>query len=399
MNILLANKFFYLNGGSERVFFQERDFLLRNGIKVIDFSMEDPRNFYSPYSSFFISQIDYKNSSGLINNVKSGANFIHSSESVKKIKKLITKEKPHIAHLHNIYHQITPAIIPVLHEYGVKIILTLHDGKLICPSYLMLDKGNICTSCAGRYFWRSMTRNCQGSYMRGALFMLEGFWHKWKRSYQLVDLFIAPSQFLADLTRLRIPENKIIILHNGINTDAPPPHPQDAGYALYFGRLSREKGVETLLKAHHLLSNGIELKIVGTGPLEDKLRSKFPSVEFLGHLEGDALNNAIVHSSFAIVPSEVNENCSMVILEAMAMGKPVIGSRIGGIPEQIEDGETGLLFEMGNAKDLASKIQFLMKNHPTRIDMGKAARKKLEAEYSLTDHCRNLLKAYENILK
>jgi len=151
MKVLLANKFFFLHGGSERVFFQERDFLLAQGVQVVDFSMEDSRNFPSSYSAFFASNIDYYASKGIFAKVKQGVKFVHSPEAVNKLERLVEKERPAIAHLHNIYHQLTPSIIPVLKKHGVKVLLTLHDGKLICLSYLMLARGKIYTACkAGR---------------------------------------------------------------------------------------------------------------------------------------------------------------------------------------------------------------------------------------------------------
>jgi len=240
MKILLANKFFFLSGGSERVYFQERDFLIDQGVQVLDFSMEGSRNFYSPYSGFFVSNVDYHNPGSFWNKIRQGGDFIHSKEAVERIERLVQKEKPDLAHLHNIYHQISPSIIQVLKKRGVKVVLTLHDGKLICPSYLMLNKGEICTACAGQYFWKTVATRCQNSMSRALLLMLEAYWHKWKGSYELVDLFIAPSMFIAELISRRVPRERIRVLHNGINPDEFIPYHQDEGYGLYFGSLSME---------------------------------------------------------------------------------------------------------------------------------------------------------------
>lgn len=393
----MANKFFFLNGGSERVFFQERDFLLKRGAKVIDFSMNDPRNFPSPYSSFFVSNIDYRSSSGSWNRICQGGKLIHSPGAMEKTKKIVRMEKPDIAHLHNIYHQLTPSIIPLLKKHGVKTVLTLHDGKLICPGYSMLNKGEICTACAGRHFWKSATKRCQDSLAQGVLLMLEAYWHKWRGSYQAIDLFIAPSRFMADLTSRRIPRERIRVLHNGVRVDEFTPNYQDEGYCLYFGRLSKEKGIETLLGVRKSIADKLSLKIVGTGPIEEELCEKYPETEFLGYRQGDELNDIIAKSAFVIVPSEWYENCSMVVLEAMAMGKPVIGSRMGGIPEQVEDGKTGMLFEAGNAEELKEKLLFLSQNPDARKEMGQAARRKTEQEYSMESHCRKLCDIYDEL--
>ena len=395
--VLLANKFFFLNGGSETVFFQERDFLKKKGFQVVDFSMADSRNFNSPYSNFFIQNIDFHQNSNIWNKLTQAARFIHSAEAVSNIEKLIQQEQPSIAHLHNIYHQLTPSIIPVLKKHGVKIILTLHDGKLICPSYLMLNKGKICIACEGKKFWEPITLRCQNSIMQGFLLSLEAYWHKVHKSYEDVDLFLSPSRFLANLVSKRFPPSQIKVLHNGIDHEKYQPTGKDKGYALYFGRLSKEKGVSSLLEAHQRMNSDLQLKIVGTGPLEKKFCQEYPNVDFLGFKNGEELNEIISSSSFIVVPSEWYENCSMVILEAMAFGKPIIASRIGGIPEQVEDGETGFLFEAGNVNDLASKMKIMSENHSMRVLFGENARKKLVRNYSLNKHCHDLLDIYQNI--
>lgn len=398
MKILFINKFFYLNGGSEKVFFQERSFFKNKGYHIVDFSMKDKRNFTSAFENDFVPNIEFQKSGNTVKKICQAVSFVHSPVSVRRIKKLILEEKPEIAHLHNIYHQLTPSIIPVLKSYGIKIIMTLHDYKMICPSYLALNDGKICNACQGRFFLKPIILNCQDSFYKSALMSMEAFFHKWKKSYGSVDLFIAPSQFMATHTAQRIPAEKIKVLRNGVDIDAYHPEYNDDEYALYFGRLSKEKGIKTLLKATRLLKNNLPLKIVGTGPLEIELRKQYPDAEFLGYKTGDELKRLISRAAFVIVPSEWYENCSMVVLEAMAFGKPVIGSKIGGIPEQVEDGETGFLFDMENTHELADKMILLWSDKILRRRLGKNARKKLENEYALNDHCQNLKSIYKDLL-
>ena len=400
MKILIVNKFFYLKGGAERVFFQEREFLINNGIKVIDFSMHDPRNFLSEYSSYFVSHIDYHAANGFRDKVKNALKFIHSPEAVRKIRALIQKEKPDLAHLHNIYHQLTPSIIHPLKEHGVKVVLTLHDGKLICPTYLMLDRElKPCLECRGRYFYKPFFKNCANSRLQSLLLMVEAYWHKFFKSYDKVDLFISPSRFLAEVVSQRIPREKIMVLRNGIDLEEYRPTYEDGGYVLYFGRLSREKGVETLLKAHREVAGEIPLKIVGTGPIEAELKAKYPKAEFLGYRAGEELKSLVARASFVVVPSECYENCPMTVLEAMALGKPIIASRIGGIPELVEDGKTGLFFEAGNVEELKEKMLSLWRDRELRDEMGRAAREKAEREFSLERHCEELLRIYKKLLE
>jgi len=387
-----------MNGGSESVFFQERDYLINHGDRIFDFSMHDDKNFESEYASSFIPNIDFRISDGAFDKIKKGFAFIHSSEAVKKLGQLLQKEEVEIAHLHNIYHQLTPSIIPVLKKHGVRVVMTLHDYKLICPSYLALSKKGICVQCEGHKFWNPFLMNCQKSRSQGLLLSLEAFWHKWKGSYDSVDLFISPSQFLSHLMSMRIPVDKIKILHNGIDVNSYIPEYDDEGYILYFGRLSEEKGINTLLKAHAKLNRSLPLKVAGTGPLLKTMIGLYPDVEFVGYQNGEALSNLIAKAAFVVVPSEWYENCSMVILESMAYGKAVIGSNIGGIPEQIEDGKTGLLFETGSNEDLSNKMSVLASDKELRVRFGKAARIKLENKYSLGEHCKELMKIYEELI-
>ena len=398
MKVLLANKYFFLKGGAERVFFQERDYLKSEGVQVVDFAMTHKDNLPSPFEEHFVSNIDYYDCPNLKSKLAQGVKFIHSLEAVNKISALAAKEKPDIAHLHNIYHQLTPSIIPALKKHGAKVVMSLHDGKLICPAYLMLNQGGICTNCSDGSFWRPFATNCQKAIGRGLLFMLEAYWHKWARSYEQVDLFLTPSFFLKELVSKTLPARRIQVLRNGVELTSFEAVSDDQGYALYLGRLSREKGLETLGEAHKRVETSVPLKVVGTGPLEEKLRMHYPMVEFLGYKTGAELKNILAHCALVVIPSEWYENCSMVVLEAMAMGKPVIGSKVGGIPEQVDDGKTGLLFEMGNADDLAKKMEMLMRDCGLRRKMGEAARRKVEQEYSFAMHGETLIQIYRSLL-
>ncbi|OQY42453.1 MAG: hypothetical protein B6240_13900, partial [Desulfobacteraceae bacterium 4572_87] len=208
-----------------------------------------------------------------------------------------------------------------------------------------------------------------------------------------------PSRFLADIVaKYRIDPARIRVLPNGIDTDTSGYSKEDRNYALFLGRISKEKGVETLLDAYNPAWNGFKLKIVGTGPLMGRLKTRYPDVEFTGNKTGSELEELVRNASFVVAPSECNENGSMSILSAMAFGKPVIASKIGGIPEQVDDNKTGCLFKMGDPGDLAEKMAFLADNKDLRRKMGKAARKKAEEAYSLDLHCQKLIGIYEELL-
>jgi glycosyltransferase involved in cell wall biosynthesis len=401
MKVLFINKFFFPRGGAETVLFQERDFLINHGHSVMDLSMRHPDNLPSEYSKFFVSNVDYhERTRTLRDKARTALNFIHNGAAIRNISIMLSQEKPQVAHLHNIYHQITPAVIPVLKETGVKIVLTLHDFKLLCPSYYMIADERMCNDCKGRHFYYAALRRCKdGSLPKSALLTVEAYWHKLMRSYDMVDLFLAPSRFMAGMmAQYRIDSEKIEFLPNGIDTSQYRPSYADRDYILYFGRLSKEKGLDTLLSAYKALKVGMPLKIVGTGPYEDTLRMQYPEAEFAGYRSGNDLKRLIAEASFTVVPSECAENCSMAILESMAYGKPVVGSNIGGIPEQIEDGKSGLLFEKGNADDLGKKMLRLIQDKSLRREMGEAGRRIVEEKYSLITHCNDLVGIYEKLI-
>ncbi len=409
MKILVINKYFFLNGGSERVFFQEREFMLRKGLQVIDFSMDHEMNRSSEYTDYFIPNIDFAdgpigNQGNIFRKISAGLKFVSNSQARARLKALIKKERPDIAHMHNIYHQLTPSIIPVLKDSGIKTVLTLHDYKLICPVYMMLRNGKICNHCQGRYFWRVARHSCcEGSFSKSILMAIEAYWHKWRKSYDFVDIFVSPSRFLSELLKdSRTEKNKVQVIPNGIELEDLKPNYKDWGYILYFGRITPQKGVETLLRAYEVMSNerGFKIKIVGDGPLLADLSKAYTNsmIEFTGRKTSDELLKLVSQSAFVVVPSQWYENCSMSVLEAMAMGKPVIASNIGGLPEQVEDGKTGFLFEMGNVEELAEKMNILVHDKELRLKMGRAARKKVEKEYSFDVHGQKLLKLYEKLL-
>jgi len=399
LKILLTNKFFFGNGGSETVFFQERDFLVQSGVEVIDFSMRDERNFASPFSEYFVEERSYRTqSAGLVAKVGTAVSFIHSRESVQKISQLIAKEKPDILHCHNIYHQLTPSIMKAAKQLGVKVVLTLHDYKVVCPVYTRLRHGKPCSDCLHGKFSNVARHRCaDGSLGKSMLLYAEAITQKLMGSYEAVDRVVVPSRFMADaVTQWRFPKEKVTLLYNGVDCRGGVGENKDADYILFLGRLSPEKGLLTLAAAH--AGTSVRVIVAGTGPLEHELREQFPGLEFVGHQSGERLQKLIGESSAVVVPSEWYENCPMSILEAMSYSKPVIGSRIGGIPELVADGETGLLFEPGNVAQLRGCLLQMLADPDRRKSMGQAGRERLERQFSLNAHNQALLNIYQELI-
>ena len=396
MKVLIANKFFFRNGGSEVVMFQEREFLRRSGVNVIDFSMVDQRNLESPYREYFVSAVNYTDARGL-SKLSSALTLIHSPRAVRKFADLLDTAKPDIVHCHNIYHQLTPSIIGTAKSRGVPVVLTLHDFKPVCPVYTRLRNGQPCSSCLDDGFFEVVRNRCaNGSFSQSALLYLEATAQRLMGNYENVDLFLAPSEFMRDAVLSRFPASKVVVLRNGVASMPTHGTVSDDEYVLYLGRLSSEKGVETLLRSQEASGGGWRLVVAGSGPGLESLKQRFPRATFMGHLTGPALEKVIAKASTVVTPSEWYENCPMSILEAMASGKPVVASRIGGIPEIVVDGETGLLFTPGDSADLATCLDRLMADSSLRKRMGKAARERAAREYSIESHNTQLMDIYKS---
>jgi glycosyltransferase involved in cell wall biosynthesis len=397
LKLLVANKFFYLKGGAETVMFDEIDLMKRYKVDVIEFSMADPRNRSSKYAPYFVSPKDYRSASW-VSRLRSAFSLVHSREAVNKMSRLIRDEMPDILHCHNIYHQLTPSIIKAASLVRIPIVLTLHDYKIICPVYTRLSNGEVCTKCSnGRYEALLAQRCADGSIVRSGLLWAEARFHAAAGNYRRVDRFIAPSRFMRDAVVPLLGESKVVYIPNGVDTSRIEPSRQDEGFVLYLGRLSPEKGVETLLRAHAADGAAWRLVIVGSGPLLKDLRSRFPLVEFTGHLTGEDLAKRLREASVIVVPSEWQENNPLSILEAMAHAKPIVASHIGGIPELVRHGQTGLLFESKNTQQLSSQIKTMLNDPDLRKKFGNEARKIAEAEYSLERHGAAVLSLYENL--
>lgn len=405
MKILLVNKFFYLKGGSEHVFFRTAELLKNKGHEIIFFSMENPCNFNSADKKYFVKRIDYEHS-GIINKISSSLKLLYSLEAKNKIRVLLKNEHLHLAHLHNIYHQISPSILHSLKEFNLPVIITLHDYKMVCASHALLANGKICQACKGGRYYECLVKKCvRDSRMKSLINTIEMYLHQnILHIYDLVDIFISPSRFL----KLKLEEmgfkGKIVYLPNFVNlNEFKPKFGWEEKSVVYLGRLSKEKGLFPLIDAARNVK-AVSFKIIGDGPiksiLEEKVKKEnIKNVYFLGYKTGEELKDEIRRSMFIVLPSECVENNPMSIIEGFALGKPALGSRIGGIPELIRDNITGLTFQVGNEDDLSLKIEYLVSNPDEIIEMGKNARLYVEQELSTEKHYQGLMQIYRQLIE
>lgn len=406
----MVDKFYYVKGGAERYMFELAEILKEKGHTVIPFSMQSPNNFQTPYEKYFVSHLNFHSKSkkeAIRIGIRSLGRIFYSLEAKKKLERLIAETRPDIAHLHMIDHQISPSILPVFRTFKIPVVQTVHTYKLVCPTYRLyhMGKGKICEKCLHGGYWKALLEKChKNSFFATLLVVLEMYFHKLLQIYEReVDRFLVPSRFMGQkLVEGNIPEQKVQHVFYTIRVDQYPFQLNGEPYFVYYGRLSEEKGLMTLLRA---VEEGIPipLRIVGDGPQKAKLEEyvrerEIPNVHFDGNLHGEALLQKVSWARFVVVPSEWYENSPLVIYEAFSMGKPVIGSHIGGIPELITHGKDGFLFPPGDVQALRQWI-FHLSSHPEILPrMGKYAREKAEREFSPQSHYAKLIEIYTELL-
>ncbi len=406
MRIVQANKFHFIKGGAERYYIDVSQRLAERGHEVIPFAMRHPRNLESVHASYFVREVDYHGGLGVWQKLRAGARSIYSRETVRQVRRLVRAQHPQIAHMHNIYHQISPSLIATLHSLGIPMVHTLHDYKVVCPGYLMMTPEGICECCKGGKYFNVVRHRClMNSTAASWVGFIEATLHEWLKTYHKVSLFLCPSRFLLEkVAEFGLPREKLVHFPYFLPLDQYRPETKPSDYFIYLGRLSREKGIATLLEAVRRRQGGrMTCRILGEGPLESSLKQKasdwgLANVEFSGYLQGEALHDVIRGAAFTVVPSEWYENLPFAVLESFALGTPVVGARNGGIPEMVLHGETGLVFEPGNPEDLAAALEEMEVNPARTVAMGEAARELVARRYSPGPHLERLEEIYGQVI-
>lgn len=380
MKILLVNKFHYRKGGAETYYLTVGSELERMGHEVAYFSMKHPNNLPCKWDRYFVTQREYNDVKNPLSAVRDGIALIYSPEAKRNFQALCEEFRPDVVHLNNVHRQITLSVLdaPYLKEHHVPVFYTAHDYVTICPGYLMLDgEGRVCDACLedGKYRHCIENRCVKGSRAKSALAALEASFNRSHHSNERINRVIAPSRFMrSKLIEGGWPEGKVVALQNfaddailarasGVADDVTD---RESPYLLFFGRLSAEKGVDVLLRAFDAaapsLPRDMRLIVVGDGPDATEFRELAASldsasrIEFAGYQTGDALQTYVERASLAIASSRCRENMPYSIVEAFAAGTPVVGTRIGGIPELVTDSVTGFACEPGDVATMADAM-------------------------------------------
>jgi glycosyltransferase involved in cell wall biosynthesis len=394
-----VNKFYWRKGGSEAVFFGEKELLESHGHNVWPFSMHSSENIESEFSRYFVDEVDYE-STRSIDKIKNASKIIYSFDARKSMEKLLGDFTPDIAQFHIFQHQISVSAFGPLRKRGIPIILTVHDLKPMCANYRMYVDGKVCEACKGGKYYNCFKNRCsQGSAAKSLINTVEMYFHHARGYYDWVDRYIVLSRFFLDkMVEWGFPAEKMSYLPNYVDCNGLPVAEGDGEHVLYFGRLSNEKGVDQVLDEARA-NPDIPHVIAGTGPSEDNLKARvteesIDNVEFVGFQSGQALADLIANSRLTVISSVVYENCPMSVLESYAHGTPVVGASIGGIPELIEEGVDGATFEGGNIAQFAQAVRRFWDDPVLARQAGMAGRKKVEQKFSKEAHYEGLMSIY-----
>ncbi len=408
MRILMCNGFYYLRGGSEKYMFELTKLLQSHGHEVIPFSMKHRLNISSAYEDYFVSTIDYPSllsgETSISAIIKSINRLIYSKEAKFKIRKLINDTRPDIAHIHGIGHELSPSILDEIKSNKIPIVQTLHDYSLVCPNTNFVSNGKICEACKGGRYYQIIIKKCKRNSMKASgLACLIHYIRKITRIYERnIDIYISPSKFLKNKLLDHGVKKEIVYIPNFLNQNDIPQDGKSQNYCVYAGRLHPIKGITTLIHAAEKYQGNI-IYIAGDGEsrfeIEELIKyHQLDHVQLLGHLPGKELFEIISNSSFTVLPSECYENYPMSIVESFAIGKPVIASNIGAIPDLVRDGWNGLLFEPKNADQLAGKMKYLFDHPELAKSMGLNGKNSVSIENSPDRHYQQIYDLYNRLI-
>lgn len=398
-----VTSYYYRRGGAEAVMLDQNELLVDRGWDIVPFAMEYEKNFDTEYNDYFVEEIDFASQYAPVEKVRKVVKSVYSLEARREIGRLIDDVRPDIVHAHNVYHHLTPSIFGAIQKKGVPSVMTVHDLKIGCPSKLMLAPDGVCERCKGGKTWNAIGQRClKDSLALSTVAAFETTLHQMLGSYRKnVDLFILPSHFhTKKLIEWGLPSEKARYLPNAVDVSDLTPTFGAGDRFVFVGRLSEEKGLLTFIRA--VAESGVAATIVGTGPQENELRQLVEAsgadVEFAGYQTGDPLFDIVRSARALVLPSECYENAPVVLLEAYGVGTPVVGSDLGGIPELIVSGETGLLATAGDASSFADQLSSMQAMTGAQLaEMGRAGRTFVEERFTRSHYLEGLLAIYAEL--
>lgn len=373
MNVLICHNYYRIRAGEAQSVWREKELLEDHGHKVVLFTR------------------DNRDIEGMSRAARLWLFFrmLFSRKTHAELQKLIRDLRPDVAHVHNVFPLMSPSVYYALKKHKVPIIQVLHNYRFVCPNGRLLDnRKSICDKCTAGNLWHAVKGRCYR----------ESFWqsfalafclkvHQKLGTFRKIDLFLAPSEFMKErMIRSGYPSDMVTVRVHHLNLDRFAPSASPADYAVYMGRLSPEKGVWTLVKACAGIPRH-SLEIIGEGPLQEDLETFIETgglthITLHGFIDSDRRFDILRNAAFLVFPSEWYENCPYTVLESLALGVPVLGARMGGVSEIIEEGITGELFTAGDVDELREKMESLYADPERMTSMRKGARERALARYN-----------------
>ena len=349
--------------------------------------------------------IDYAALTGRWRRIRGGFRIIHDHVAASRLDAFLSRHPADVAHVHRIYHHLTPSVLPVLRRRGIPVVMSVRDYRLLCPAKLFLRDGRTCRRCQPHRYWNCLLGNCGGDRPASAAVALETFLQRFFRRYvQNVDFFLCPSQFMADAMREdAVPANKIRWIPHPVAAPASPAEAaQRDDVILYVGRLSAEKGLDLMLDVAEALPDA-RVNIVGDGPMRQWLADQAGSrglknVTMTGHVPNEQLGRHYCQAAVVVVPSRCFENSPYAMLEAMLAGRCVVAPAHGPIGEWIRDGQTGRLFRPGDREDLVRVVGEALSDRAGRDRIARAGRQLVRDRHDPDRAVGRLIDVYEEAL-
>ena len=385
MKILLCHNYYQQPGGEDTSFALEAELLEAHGHQTVRYTL-------------------HNDAIHRMSSLNTASKTLWNRKSYNDVRKLIKRERPEVMHCTNTFPLISPAVYYAAKELGVAVVQSLRNYRLLCPSAQLMRDGRVCESCLGkRLAWPGVLHGCyRGSRLGTAVVAGMLAWHRWRRTYtDVVDRYYALTEFSRDkFIEGGLPAEKIAVKPNFLDPD-PGAGSGDGNYVVFVGRLSPEKGIDTLLSAWEQLKGDFTLKIVGDGPLASDVQQaahEDSRIQWLGHQRSGAVVDIVGRAAALVLPSVWYEGFPRTIVEAFSRGTPVVASNLGSMTEIIDHGANGLHVPPGDAAELAAAVDRIMGNAQLRQRMREAARGDFLANYTADRNYEMLMEIYDAAL-
>lgn len=411
MKIALVNYRYFISGGPERYYFNIKEILEREGHTVVPFSIKGPKNFESEFEPYFLESVGdeeyFRNTRKTPATIlKSFTRMFYSSEAKKKFGQLLRDTRPDVVYIMQYHNKISPSIIDAARKEGIPVVHRISDFQYMCPNALFYnDRIGVCEECLRGHRMACVRYKCvHGSTVLSALKAGAKALHDFTHVPAKIDRFVVPSSFtLSKLKEYGIPSEKLMHIPTFFNPNSIPAGltPEYQPFFLYVGRIEKQKGLETLLRA--FTDTDLNLKIIGfsNGGFEDELRNslqgKKHNIEFLGRMSFQQIVPYLNTCLCTVVPSEWYDNFPNAILESFAFAKPVIATDFGSLPELVRDGVTGLTFPYADSEALRRCALRLAENPDEARRMGANALHEIQTAYSAETHYNALMEVFKSL--